>query len=107
MDSPGIRDFENAHWTAGEVIRGFPELRDASLGCQFRNCQHASDQGCAIIELLNQGKLEASIQNLQKNRPVADQPQRSRLRWAQCWPNHWRHMPNQREYRIHIWRLLA
>lgn len=60
MDSPGIRDFENAQWKADEVIRGFPELYEASLGCKFRNCRHINDKGCAIVECLKQGELEPS-----------------------------------------------
>ena len=60
MDSPGIRDFENAQWKPEEVIRGFPELYEASLRCRFRNCQHSNDQGCAIVEALNHGELEVT-----------------------------------------------
>jgi len=60
MDSPGIRDFENAQWTSEEVIRGFPELYEASLNCKFRNCQHSNDQGCAVIHCLEQGQIENS-----------------------------------------------
>ena len=60
MDSPGIRDFENAEWHAEDVIRGFPELYEASLNCQFRNCQHLNDKGCAVTKGLNEGAIEES-----------------------------------------------
>lgn len=60
MDSPGIRDFENLSWTADEVLRGFPEIYRASLSCQFRNCGHNADRGCAVMESLELGDIEPS-----------------------------------------------
>jgi len=60
MDSPGIRDFENSLWDSEALIRGFPELYELSLGCAFRNCQHQSNKGCAILEALENQTIFAS-----------------------------------------------
>lgn len=60
MDSPGIRDFDNAQWSADQLIRGFRDLYDRSLECQFRNCAHDADRGCAVQASLKAGDIEAS-----------------------------------------------
>lgn len=60
MDSPGIRDFENTLWKAEELIQGFPELYELSLQCEFRNCQHRANRGCAILEAIELETIEPS-----------------------------------------------
>ena len=60
MDSPGIRDFDNALWKAEDVIKGFVEIHETSMKCKYRNCQHLNDHGCAVVEALKEGSIEIS-----------------------------------------------
>ena len=60
MDSPGIREFGNSDWTPQEILRGFPEIFKVSEFCQYRNCAHGIDKGCAVQEAFSSGKIEAS-----------------------------------------------
>ena len=60
MDSPGIRDFGNSIWSFHEIVRGFPEIQKFSERCEFRNCVHGTDRGCAVRQALAAGKIEAS-----------------------------------------------
>ncbi len=60
MDSPGIREFVNSAWSFQEIVRGFPEIQHYSDRCQFRNCAHGQDRGCAVRQALSDGKIEPS-----------------------------------------------
>jgi len=60
MDSPGIRDFGNSVWSFYEIVRGFPEIQKFSEQCEFRNCVHGTDRGCAVRQALAGGGIEAS-----------------------------------------------
>jgi len=48
IDSPGIREFFIPHFTADELIHGFREFRRFVGQCQFRDCQHEQEPGCAL-----------------------------------------------------------
>ena len=48
VDSPGIREFFIPHFTVEEVIHGFRELRPFIGQCQFRDCHHEQEPGCAL-----------------------------------------------------------
>jgi len=48
IDSPGIRELPLIHLSLTAVIQGFIELRAYQNQCQFRNCQHQREPGCAI-----------------------------------------------------------
>lgn len=52
IDSPGIREFGLWHMSPEEVFYGFRELRDLGGLCRFRDCQHESEPGCAILQAL-------------------------------------------------------
>lgn len=60
MDSPGIRDFDNSSWQAEDVLRGFREINTHSSKCEFRNCSHKGDRGCAVIKAVEDGLIEPS-----------------------------------------------
>ena len=57
IDSPGIRDFSLWHLSADELQFGFIEIANHATNCKFRNCQHASEPGCAVIQAVEQGKI--------------------------------------------------
>lgn len=56
IDSPGIREFTLQHLPAQELLSHFIDLRDYSEGCRFRDCQHQSEPGCALLAAEQAGK---------------------------------------------------
>lgn len=57
IDSPGIREFHLNHFSKAQIFSGYRELQDTLGHCQFRDCQHKQEPGCAIQELLNTDKM--------------------------------------------------
>jgi ribosome biogenesis GTPase len=60
VDTPGFRDFGLVDITVEELAEYFPGFeahRDVS--CKFRNCRHRSEPGCAVLELVEQGRISA------------------------------------------------
>ena len=60
IDSPGIREFGLWQITPTQVANGFREFRDFAPQCRFRDCQHRSEPGCAVIEAVAQGIISAA-----------------------------------------------
>jgi len=60
IDSPGIREFGLAHVSRAEVEMGFIEFRPLLGHCRFRDCKHQSEPGCALLEALAAGQIEAT-----------------------------------------------
>ncbi|HGG58978.1 MAG TPA: ribosome small subunit-dependent GTPase A [Gammaproteobacteria bacterium] len=57
IDSPGIRDFTPTPLEKQEYQHGFVEF-DHWLGqCQFHNCLHRQEPGCAIKQAVENGKI--------------------------------------------------
>jgi len=50
IDTPGMREFGLVDLTRQELSHYFPEMRDRLNDCQFNNCQHINEPGCAIKE---------------------------------------------------------
>lgn len=57
IDSPGIREFHLWHIDEHDVIEGFPEYRQYTDTCKFRNCAHQDDDGCALQQAWQDEKL--------------------------------------------------
>jgi ribosome biogenesis GTPase / thiamine phosphate phosphatase len=59
-DLPGLRSL--ALWdTQPEELDGyFPELRDLVMECQFNDCTHTDEPGCAVVAAVEEGKIEES-----------------------------------------------
>jgi ribosome biogenesis GTPase len=57
IDSPGIREFGLWHMDREQVLEGFREFRPFLGHCKFRDCQHQSEPGCAILEAVAAGKI--------------------------------------------------
>lgn len=49
IDSPGIREFGLWHLTPGQVSQGFIEFSPYLGLCKFRDCDHQTAPGCALI----------------------------------------------------------
>lgn len=66
IDSPGIREFHLNHLSREQIYAGFRELHEVLGQCQFRDCQHDQEPGCAIQDFIDAGKIHPSrVQSLQ------------------------------------------
>ena len=59
IDTPGIREFGLVDIPKQELSHYFPEMRARLNDCQFNNCLHISEPGCAIKKALREGKLSS------------------------------------------------
>jgi ribosome biogenesis GTPase len=60
VDTPGFQDFGLVDITMEDLAAhypGFEETRQAA--CRFRNCRHRTEPGCAVIELVAEGRISA------------------------------------------------
>lgn len=56
-DTPGIRELAPFELPSEVLGHNFPEIRQASEGCQFRNCRHDGEPGCAVRAAAQSGAL--------------------------------------------------
>ncbi len=59
-DTPGIRAFGLWNLTPQEVDYYFPEFRPLIDNCQFADCIHFNEPGCAIIAAVEKGEIAES-----------------------------------------------
>lgn len=59
IDTPGIREFGLVDISRQELSHYFPEMRALLGDCQFNNCLHMNEPGCAIKKALGEGVLSA------------------------------------------------
>jgi ribosome biogenesis GTPase / thiamine phosphate phosphatase len=57
IDTPGVREFGLVDITREELAQYFPEMRQLMHDCQFNNCQHINEPGCAVKAAVMQGNL--------------------------------------------------
>ncbi len=57
IDSPGIHAFKVEHYSAAQILAGYPEFSPYLGLCQFRNCEHKSEPGCALLEAVREGAI--------------------------------------------------
>jgi ribosome biogenesis GTPase / thiamine phosphate phosphatase len=57
IDTPGMREFGLVDIEKQEVSHYFPEMRDRLNNCQFNNCLHFNEPGCAIKDAVNKGEI--------------------------------------------------
>ncbi len=53
IDTPGMREFGLVDITRQELSHYFPEMRDRLNDCQFNNCLHINEPGCAVKKALD------------------------------------------------------
>jgi ribosome biogenesis GTPase len=63
IDSPGIREFHLTHFKEIQVYRGFREFHSVLGQCQFRDCRHNEEPGCAVNALIDDGGISDSRLN--------------------------------------------
>jgi ribosome biogenesis GTPase len=58
IDTPGMREFHL--WEAGEGLdAAFGDVAAVAAGCRFRDCQHESEEGCAVLAAIQEQRLSA------------------------------------------------
>jgi ribosome biogenesis GTPase len=57
IDTPGMREFGLVDISRQELSHYFPEMRKLLQDCQFNNCIHLEEPGCAIKKALEEGRL--------------------------------------------------
>ncbi len=57
IDTPGIREFGLVDISKQELSHYFPEMRIRLNNCQFNNCLHIDEPGCAIKKALEEGRI--------------------------------------------------
>jgi len=63
IDSPGMRDIELSNYKNEEIINGFEEILDASKNCKFNDCNHINNEGCFVMESLENGQINENRYN--------------------------------------------
>ena len=58
IDTPGLREFGLVDIEKHELSHYFPEMRQRLHNCQFNNCMHVNEPGCAIKDALNKGEID-------------------------------------------------
>ena len=55
IDTPGMREFGIVDITKQELSHYYPEMKVLINDCQFNNCLHTNEPGCAIKKALEEG----------------------------------------------------
>jgi ribosome biogenesis GTPase / thiamine phosphate phosphatase len=59
IDTPGFQEFGLGHLHASQVQHGMPEFAQRLGQCQFSDCRHEHEPGCAITAALAAGKIDS------------------------------------------------
>jgi ribosome biogenesis GTPase len=57
IDTPGIREFGITDIDKQELSHYFPEMRELLNNCQFNNCIHINEPGCAVKSAVEEEKI--------------------------------------------------
>jgi ribosome biogenesis GTPase len=58
IDTPGMKEFGLVNVEKGELSGYFPEMRQRLQNCQFNNCLHINEPGCAIKQAVIDGEID-------------------------------------------------
>lgn len=58
IDTPGMREFGLVEVEKSELSGYFPEMRQRLNDCQFNNCIHLNEPGCAIKQAVVDGEID-------------------------------------------------
>lgn len=58
IDTPGMREFGIVEMAKAELSGYFPEMRQRLNDCQFNNCMHLNEPGCAIKQAVVDGEID-------------------------------------------------
>ena len=57
IDTPGLKEFGLVNVQKAELSGYFPEMRERLNNCQFNNCLHLNEPGCAIKDAVRNGEI--------------------------------------------------
>ena len=57
IDTPGMREFGLVDISKQELSHYFAEMKPLLQDCQFNNCQHYNEPGCAVKKAVQQGRI--------------------------------------------------
>jgi ribosome biogenesis GTPase len=58
IDNPGMREF--GILSAGDGIEAsYPDINALASRCRFRDCTHSNEPGCAVLDALERGEIDA------------------------------------------------
>jgi ribosome biogenesis GTPase len=57
IDTPGIREMGLVDISKQELSHYYPEMRAVINDCQFNNCVHLDEPGCAVKDAVNDGRI--------------------------------------------------
>jgi ribosome biogenesis GTPase len=57
IDTPGVREFGLVDISKQELSQYFPEMRVLINDCQFNNCMHINEPGCAVKAAVSAGSI--------------------------------------------------
>jgi len=58
VDTPGFQDFGLVDITMQDLAAHYPGFEEThQVSCRFRNCRHRSEPGCAVINLVAEGRI--------------------------------------------------
>ncbi len=57
IDTPGIRELALVDISKQELSHYFPEMRERITQCQFNNCLHMYEPGCAVKQAVDTGEI--------------------------------------------------
>lgn len=57
IDTPGMRELGNMAIDTG-IDQTFSEVVELAMKCQFRDCSHTTEQGCAVLASIKAGELD-------------------------------------------------
>lgn len=63
IDTPGIKGFGMVDMSKNEMFHFFPEIFRVSASCQFNNCTHTHEPGCAVIRAVSNEEISESRYN--------------------------------------------
>jgi ribosome biogenesis GTPase / thiamine phosphate phosphatase len=105
IDTPGIREIQL--WTDQDTLSdSFPEIRELSRLCRFKDCTHGSEPECAVQKAVLEGTLDIdrlhSYEKLQKelHHLAARQQNRGRIEEKERWRkiSQWQKQINKRKH---------
>ncbi|WP_290647927.1 ribosome small subunit-dependent GTPase A [Aquisalimonas sp.] len=59
VDSPGVRMLRLAHLSHADIEAGFPDIAPHADRCEFRDCGHGVEPGCAVRAAIAKGTITA------------------------------------------------
>ncbi|WP_295126847.1 ribosome small subunit-dependent GTPase A [uncultured Chitinophaga sp.] len=58
IDTPGVREFGIVDIAKTELSHYYLEMQPYIAECQFNNCLHVNEPGCAVQQAVNEGKID-------------------------------------------------